>query len=335
MLPLIRCSLMHVPCCPSQKTHFPAKGKKKKEEWRCSRVKKQVANDEPLLVISWDVNVALQHSWRFDVDYLVSMCFYLLEFVLFLLCRRAISDRSHQFKERKIKLYNTLCTRKPIRLSLSFVWWFSLFRTFAAFFCSARFSPDSLWSSSATLASWNFISCCCILATAIYLSRAPKQKKQISSVVILLFKVVSDVASLQWCVMRTAMVGGWRFKKKHLASSSLFWRLFRTLRFLVRPIITPCDVRHLLGKLWNMIKHQSFFDVCLFGLALFLSMCYARIKPRTKFSTFNQTCLGLCLPWNVCLFGLHFSNIFLKKMKIGSCADCIHKRFLSWEKIKL
>ena len=57
---------------------------------------------------------------------------------------------------------------------LCFVWWFSLLRTFAALICSARFSPNSLRSPLATLASCNFISCYCILAAAIHLSQAKK-----------------------------------------------------------------------------------------------------------------------------------------------------------------
>ena len=44
-------------------------------------------------------------------------------------------------------------------LLLCFVWWFSLLWNFAASICSARFSPNSLWSPLATLASCNFIYC--------------------------------------------------------------------------------------------------------------------------------------------------------------------------------
>ena len=44
LIPLARCSLMHVPCSPSQMTHFPAKRKKKKQRMR---MLKRAANEEP------------------------------------------------------------------------------------------------------------------------------------------------------------------------------------------------------------------------------------------------------------------------------------------------
>ena len=62
-------------------------------------------------------------------------------------------------------------------LLLCFVWRFSLLRIFAALICSARFSPNSLWSPLATLAFCNFSYC--ILATAIHLSRAPEEQRKL------------------------------------------------------------------------------------------------------------------------------------------------------------
>ena len=76
LIPLARCSLMHVPCSPSQMTHFSCREKKKKDnhthEWRSKR---RMRNRNDSTCNALVTSLLLCTLWRFDVEYLVFVGF--------------------------------------------------------------------------------------------------------------------------------------------------------------------------------------------------------------------------------------------------------------------
>ena len=211
-----------------------------------------------------------------------------------------------------------------------FVWWFSLLRTFASLICSARFSPNSLWSPLATLAFCNFISCYCILATAIHLSRTQEEQKKKTTqpqkknrTTLGPQKKWTFIAFLPCCWMiglirasgtgedrgmdEPGQVFGWRLRGEWLMTTFLFfWVAFGF-------VFWWCSVRSLLFSLLHRarlrIKNNLFFSVCLssvkFITAVKQNLC--SVCAAGDWAAHSLTSVGTQNFWNLWqMFALNF-----------------------------